>query len=107
MTLSEFNAWLEGFEEAINGAPSDAQWAKIKARLATVKMPPATIISHPPVITERPVRPYRIWYDINTRGHLRVSQSARLNARRANEAQYETPELAWRAAGRLEARSGS
>lgn len=36
MTLSEFRSWLDGFSEAIVGAPNEDQWAKIKAKLATV-----------------------------------------------------------------------
>lgn len=37
MTLSEFRSWLDGFSEAIDGAPNAEQWEKIKAKLATVK----------------------------------------------------------------------
>ncbi len=36
MTMAEFNAWLEGFEEAIDGTPTKAQWKKIRAKLDTV-----------------------------------------------------------------------
>ena len=37
MTLSEFKAWLEGFETAMGGNPPSAdQWAAIKAKLAKV-----------------------------------------------------------------------
>ncbi|MGG7534643.1 hypothetical protein [Rhizobium sp. 12,4] len=39
MTLSEFKAWLEGFEAAMDGNPPSAeQWAAIKAKLAKVEV---------------------------------------------------------------------
>lgn len=45
MTMSEFKAWLEGYEESfIEDAPSREQWAKIKSKLDEVKAsPPATL----------------------------------------------------------------
>lgn len=36
MTLSEFKAWFEGFSEGINGAPTEAQFDKIKAKVAEI-----------------------------------------------------------------------
>lgn len=33
MTLNEFRAWFDGFSEAIGGAPTPEQWAKIKAKV--------------------------------------------------------------------------
>lgn len=36
MNLSEFKAWLEGFNEAIGDAPTPEQWAKIMAKLKDV-----------------------------------------------------------------------
>ena len=36
MKINEFKAWLEGFEEAISGSPTKAQWTKIKTRLQSV-----------------------------------------------------------------------
>lgn len=37
MTVAEFKAWLEGFEEAMGGKPPTAeQWKAIKAKLARV-----------------------------------------------------------------------
>lgn len=37
MTLSEFKAWLEGFEEAMGGNPPSAdQWRTIKEKLKRV-----------------------------------------------------------------------
>lgn len=43
MTLGEFKAWLEGFENAFSAygnSPSTAQWAEIKKRLLTVGAQP-------------------------------------------------------------------
>lgn len=36
MTLSEFKAWFEGFSEGIDTAPTAAQFAKIKAKVAEI-----------------------------------------------------------------------
>lgn len=36
MTPSEFKAWFQGFTEALEGTPSVAQWARIKARVAEI-----------------------------------------------------------------------
>lgn len=36
MTPSEFKAWFDGFTEALDGTPSKAQWARIKARVAEI-----------------------------------------------------------------------
>lgn len=37
MLIGEFKAWLEGFEEGLQGkAPNKAQWKKIKERLEIV-----------------------------------------------------------------------
>ncbi len=49
--MAEFNAWLEGFEEAIDGTPTKAQWMKIRAKLDTVV---------PDIITS-PVYPLPSW----------------------------------------------
>ncbi len=41
MTVSEFKAWLEGFEEAMGGKPPSAdQWKSVKAKLARVSDTP-------------------------------------------------------------------
>lgn len=53
MTLSEFKAWLEGFEEAMGGKPPSAdQWKAIKEKLAKVVI----LKSEPqkPYLRERP-----------------------------------------------------
>ena len=36
MTISEFNAWLDGFEAAFDGAPTKAQWLDIRAKFSEV-----------------------------------------------------------------------
>ncbi len=36
MTITEFNAWLEGFDEAIDTAPTEAQWKKVRDKLGKV-----------------------------------------------------------------------
>ncbi|WP_313031735.1 hypothetical protein [Brucella sp.] len=39
MTLNEFKAWLEGYSEAFtSGAPTAAQWEKIREKLGEVKI---------------------------------------------------------------------
>ena len=42
MTPSEFKAWFDGFTEALAGVPSEAQWARIKARVAEIDGRPVT-----------------------------------------------------------------
>lgn len=37
MTIAEFKAWLEGFEAALNGAPTPEQWDAIKAKIAQLR----------------------------------------------------------------------
>lgn len=39
MTMSEFKAWLEGFEASIDKTPTEKQWKKIKEKLDTVSLP--------------------------------------------------------------------
>ena len=36
MTISEFNAWLDGFGAAIDGAPTAEQWLNIRAKFSEV-----------------------------------------------------------------------
>lgn len=58
MTLAEFKAWFEGFTESIEGVPNEAQFAKIKAKVALIDGAPVTY----PVFVDRywpqPWRPY-------------------------------------------------
>lgn len=37
MTIAEFKAWLDGFEAAMSGAPTEEQWAKIKAKIGGLR----------------------------------------------------------------------
>lgn len=54
MTLSEFKAWFEGFSEGIDGAPTERQFEKIKAKVAEINGVALTR----EVVIER----YRDWY---------------------------------------------
>jgi hypothetical protein len=36
MTPNEFKLWFEGYAEALNGLPTEAQWARIKERVAQI-----------------------------------------------------------------------
>lgn len=60
MTLSEFKAWLEGYSEAFtSGAPTAAQWEKIREKLGEVKVTTANVsISDRPY----PMKPNQ-WFD--------------------------------------------
>lgn len=49
MTLSEFKAWLSGFSEAIEGAPTPAQWQRIQEALKSVGDVPKPPVSLPSV----------------------------------------------------------
>lgn len=55
MTLSEFKAWFEGFSEGIDKAPTEKQFAKIKAKVALIDGAVTTY----PVFIDR----YRHYYD--------------------------------------------
>lgn len=73
MTPKEFKAWFDGFTEAMEGMPSEAQWQKIKARVAEIDGTPVSY----PVFVDRywprrlpywwnyewndNLQPYRIW----------------------------------------------
>lgn len=59
MTLSEFKAWFEGFSEGIDKAPTEKQFAKIKAKVAEINGAPVT----ERVYIDRYVRDYRYWQD--------------------------------------------
>lgn len=39
MTLPELKAWLEGFIEAVDGAPTTEQWERLKDRIKNVGVP--------------------------------------------------------------------
>lgn len=59
MTLSEFKAWFEGFSEGIDKAPTEKQFAKIKAKVAEITGTPTTY----PVFIDRYVRPYPVYWE--------------------------------------------
>lgn len=44
MTLSEFKAWFEGYTEGLDGAPTEKQFKRIKAKVAEIT---GTPISYP------------------------------------------------------------
>ena len=70
MTLNEFQAWLEGYSEAFtSGAPTAAQWEKIREKLGDVKTASTNV-----TINDRPypMKPNQ-WFDqryqlLNVRG---------------------------------------
>jgi hypothetical protein len=59
MTPKEFKAWFEGFTEAMDGMPSEAQWAKIKARVAEID---GTPVNYPVYVDRYWPRP-KPWWD--------------------------------------------
>lgn len=62
MTLSEFKAWFSGFTESMEGAPTEKQWERIKARVAEISGQPITRT----VYVDRYIEPYRrYWGEIN------------------------------------------
>lgn len=54
MTLSEFKAWFEGFTEGMEAAPTEAQFSKIKAKVALIDGAPVTY----PIFVDRYVPQY-------------------------------------------------
>lgn len=63
MTLNEFKAWFEGFTEAMDGAPSADQWAKIKAKLDQVRA------AEPLNIPVGPIKRGGPWWESPAMGH--------------------------------------
>lgn len=59
MTLSEFKAWFEGFSEGIDKAPTEKQFAKIKAKVAEINGAPLTQT----IFVDRYVRPYPSYWE--------------------------------------------
>lgn len=58
MQLSEFKAWFEGYTEGLEGAPTKAQFDRIKAKVSEITGTPITY----PVYIDRYVEPYRRYY---------------------------------------------
>ena len=69
MTLSEFQAWLEGFSASFQGgAPDKEQWEAIKAKLKRVgllNLQPGSKWGEGPYLTrdKPPAYPLKAWYD--------------------------------------------
>ena len=59
MKTSEFRAWFEGFTENIEGAPSEAQFAKIKAKVIEIDEVAVT----ERIYVDRYVQPWRPYWD--------------------------------------------
>ena len=58
MTLSEFKAWFEGFSEGIDTSPTEAQFAKIKAKVALID---GTVTTYPVFVDRHWQRPYNYY----------------------------------------------
>lgn len=65
MNIREFKAWLEGFEEAIDKAPTEAQWKKLRTKLESLDPESPTYVPSPypvyPVYPAYPVSPSYPW----------------------------------------------
>lgn len=57
MTLSEFKAWFEGFTEDMDGAPTDKQFKKIRAKVKEITGTPMA-----PVVIREYVERYRPYW---------------------------------------------
>jgi hypothetical protein len=88
MTLAEFKAWFEGYTEGLEGAPTAAQFARIKEKVALID---GTVTTYP-VFLDRYVypnqwRPYwdRVWYggDFVTGGTLAADNTQPFNSTQA------------------------
>lgn len=54
MTLQEFKAWFEGYTEAIETAPTKAQFARIKEQVAKIDGSPVTRTVYEHIYREYP-----------------------------------------------------
>jgi hypothetical protein len=64
MTLNEFKAWLDGFNAAINGAPTKVQWETIQKKFSEVRaevVKVTEVVKIPEVIRESYPLPYPIY----------------------------------------------
>ena len=94
MTLQEFKAWFEGFSENIDGAPTDKQWKKIKAKVGEIDNTPT---SYPVFIRQYPwYQPY--WY---TSGYSTITGNNLVGSTTISTSNYVYD--AYRDAGRMEA----
>lgn len=60
MTPQEFKAWFDGFTEAMDGHPTEAQWVKVKQRVSEIDGKP---ISYPVYVDRYWPRDYPRWYE--------------------------------------------
>ena len=77
MTPAEFKSWFDGFTEGLAGLPNDAQWGRIKARVAEID----GRATNYPVYVDRYVRPWYpnwepYWYTTND---MNLASSTRLD----------------------------
>jgi hypothetical protein len=64
MTLNEFKAWLDGFNAAINGAPTKVQWETIQKKFSEVQaevVKVTEVVKIPEVIRESYPLPYPVY----------------------------------------------
>lgn len=59
MTLQEFKAWFEGYTESMAKAPTEKQWARVKARVKEID---GTTITQR-VFVDHYYPPYRRYFD--------------------------------------------
>ena len=67
MTLSEFKAWFEGYTEGLEGAPTKAQFDRIKEKVKEISGTPTSY----PIFVDR----YRQWVQPNQWGSPYVNYS--------------------------------
>lgn len=60
MTLSEFKAWFEGYTEGLEGAPTKAQFERIKEKVKEIQ---GTVPTSYPIFVDRWAQPYRRYWD--------------------------------------------
>lgn len=58
MILSEFKAWFEGYTEGLEGAPTKAQFERIKEKVKEISGTPITY----PIYIDRYVQPWRPYW---------------------------------------------
>jgi len=59
MTLSEFKAWLEGYEESFVNGPNTKQWDKIKEKLNSISLVKPPVTREATKVTGLPDFPFR------------------------------------------------
>lgn len=84
MTVNEFRAWLEGFEESIQASPNKKQWGRIKQRLDQVDSEEKIIYDYWPY--PRPWWPQWYTYTISNNG-----------GDYSNDTNFQTTTISWSA----------